>query len=411
MESILELLGKDTHLRRVASTNGGEYAGPCPFCGGSDRFRVWPNQDSGRWWCRQCGRNGDGIAYAVEVGRVSESEAYQLRHGKPAPMRAGPSMGVSGPRPSSQPEPCLPPSQVWQDRALAWSSAGADRLWGQSGQRALSWLRNRGLADETIRQAQLGYNSDDQYEDRELWGLDPGKPVYLPRGIIIPWFIGRHLWRVNVRRPVPPGGGPKYIGPAGSENGLYNADNLRVGKPAQLVEGELDALTVSQEAGDIVTPCATGSTAGSRTDRWIARLALSSVVLVSFDTDEAGEKAREWWLGNLANGRYWRPVIWKDANEMHQNGVNLRAWIAAGLGSDEAGDDQQTFPLVTVIPAPEAMVHGLALPHGHWKRLEDGAIRVEFSDAETLETCLMATKAVRESDYQSSAQECDAGTA
>lgn len=29
-------------LVRVSSSGQGEYAGPCPFCGGQDRFRVWP---------------------------------------------------------------------------------------------------------------------------------------------------------------------------------------------------------------------------------------------------------------------------------------------------------------------------------------------------------------------------------
>ena len=49
---LLELIGRDARLRKVASTRGGEYAGPCPFCGGRDRFRVQPRR--GRWWCRGC---------------------------------------------------------------------------------------------------------------------------------------------------------------------------------------------------------------------------------------------------------------------------------------------------------------------------------------------------------------------
>lgn len=37
-----------------------EYAGPCPWCGGRDRFRVWRGRDSG-YWCRRCGVAGDAI--------------------------------------------------------------------------------------------------------------------------------------------------------------------------------------------------------------------------------------------------------------------------------------------------------------------------------------------------------------
>ena len=41
--------------KKAATTNGGEYAGPCPNCGGSDRFRVWPVEKGGegRCWCRR----------------------------------------------------------------------------------------------------------------------------------------------------------------------------------------------------------------------------------------------------------------------------------------------------------------------------------------------------------------------
>ena len=74
-------------------------------------------------------------------------------------------------------------------------------------------------------------------------------------GVVIPWEIGGELWRVNIRRPV---GDPKYIGPAGCAMGLYNADALTAA-PAVLVEGEIDALTVGQAAGDLVTAVATGS--------------------------------------------------------------------------------------------------------------------------------------------------------
>lgn len=44
-----------TPLRKKAGTEGGEYCGPCPSCGGADRFIVQPNHPRGpRWMCRQC---------------------------------------------------------------------------------------------------------------------------------------------------------------------------------------------------------------------------------------------------------------------------------------------------------------------------------------------------------------------
>ena len=72
--SILEMLERHLGqgaLRRVASTNGGEWAGPCPLCGGQDRFRVWPTPREGKpgAWCRQCEISGDALAWAVRFAR------------------------------------------------------------------------------------------------------------------------------------------------------------------------------------------------------------------------------------------------------------------------------------------------------------------------------------------------------
>ena len=59
---ILVLLQSDgCSAKRVSGTKGGEYASPCPACGGKDRFRSWPAQ--GRYWCRGCGKKGDLIQY------------------------------------------------------------------------------------------------------------------------------------------------------------------------------------------------------------------------------------------------------------------------------------------------------------------------------------------------------------
>lgn len=154
------------------------------------------------------------------------------------------------------------------------------------------------------------------------------KKIWLPKGVVIPWTVKDDLWRVNVRRFE---GDPKYCGPAGSGNGLYNADGLKPGKPAILVEGELDALSIAQVAGDLVTPVATGSTGGSRRALWEVLLSLCSVVLIAYDADDAGDDAWKYWRDALPNARRWRPVF-GDANAMLQGGFDLRAWVLVGIG-------------------------------------------------------------------------------
>ncbi len=322
-EDLLALVQQATPLKRVSAHRGGEYHGACPFCGGTDRFRVQPERDF--WACRQCGKSGDRIAFLVEIGRLNPAEAYEARHSTEASLSPPPAPAL--------PETATPPTLTWQTRAWELVVQAQDALWSARGVRALAWLQRRGLTEANISRAGLGYQITDAWENRADWGLPPEadkadkpKPVWLPRGIVIPWFIGADLWRINIRRPA---GDPKYIGPAGFGNALYNADQILPEKPVVLVEGELDTLSLEQTAGDLVVPAATGSVTGARRARWIATLAIAPLVLIAFDADQAGDEARQYWLKVLPNSQYWRP-FWGDANAMHQ-GDSIREWVLAGL--------------------------------------------------------------------------------
>jgi|GEM_PF-3536021 len=48
---------------KISDKNGGEYACPCPWCGGNDRLRIFPNSIfGGNFFCRNCNIGG-GIAF------------------------------------------------------------------------------------------------------------------------------------------------------------------------------------------------------------------------------------------------------------------------------------------------------------------------------------------------------------
>ncbi len=67
---LLALAGRHTALQRVAASGGGEWAGPCPFCGGQDRFHVQPQAEGGgRWLCRGCtgGKWQDALEFGVRL--------------------------------------------------------------------------------------------------------------------------------------------------------------------------------------------------------------------------------------------------------------------------------------------------------------------------------------------------------
>ena len=50
--------------------------GPCPVCGGKDRFRFDNKEGRGTWFCNQCDtRAGDGLSLVANVTQLTLSEA------------------------------------------------------------------------------------------------------------------------------------------------------------------------------------------------------------------------------------------------------------------------------------------------------------------------------------------------
>jgi DNA primase len=332
---IVAVIGSDTHLTRVANTNGGEHAGPCPFCGGTDRFRVWPNSTrhhgKGRFWCRRCDESGDAIDYVRERDGLSYAGACGLlginrRSCPPSPARVRPATDNAS-----------RPSAVWRTRAERMVEGAADALWSSGGERPLAWLRQRGLGDATIRGARLGLNANTRWEPAGSWGVPEtpgrGRRVWLPSGIVIPWYVADDVQRLQVRRLE---GEPRYVGISGSGTPLYNGHRIKPATPVVLTEGVFDALVLRQEAGDICTPVATGSSAATGNATWTRALATASVVLIAFDADEPGDKGAARWLSVLSNAHRWRPY-WGDVCDMHRDAVDLRAWIQQGIDSVASG--------------------------------------------------------------------------
>ena len=125
----------------------------------------------------------------------------------------------------------------------------------------------RGLSDETIRKAALGYHPGAFRAPASQWG----RTIWLAQGIVIPWIIEGAIWRVTIRDDRVTEGNRRYLQVSGGSNGLYLAQSLLLKRQAVvLVEGEFDALSVAQECGDLVAVVATGTTKGSHTPRWVS---------------------------------------------------------------------------------------------------------------------------------------------
>lgn len=327
--NLIELISQYTPLKR----SGKSAYGPCPKCRGDDRLVAYPD----RFLCRICHpAYGDTIEFARWMHGLTFHQAVMWLTNNNPPTLSGATHIVAT---VSKPRPLLtPPSTIWQQRANAFITYAQSQLWQSENSPGLNYLTGRGLTGDTIKAAGLGYNPADITDKGEKWGLIAHKKIWLPAGVVIPWFIDDGLHRVNIRllhlRQNRNGRQLKYIGPSGwnGANPLYNTDSITPHKPVILVEGEFCALTIRQEADDLITAVATGSMNAAQAGRWIARLASVPLVLIALDAEPGkGDKAAKTWLDLLPNNTSrWRPLL-KDINDMHQAGLNVREWIKAAL--------------------------------------------------------------------------------
>ena len=333
--SLLNLLENDGGaLKRLAGTNGGEYGGACPWCGGVDRFRVWPEQNGGRYWCRNCGKAGDSIQYLRDKRGLSFADACRQLNFFPEKPR-------HEPRPAPvawEPKDAPAPPEAWQARARTFLDQAVSALWSREGEPMRAWLTHeKGLQEAITREACLGYNPADIYGPRAAWGLEPllkddgtERRQWIPAGLVIPLITGGAVHRLRIRRDAP-GDGPRYVIVSGSGTASMM---MHVDQAATIiVESELDALLLHQEAGDLAGIVALGS-AQAKPDTWTHEaLKAAALVLVSLDSDGAGAKAAWAFWPSTYNGKVkrWPSVKGKDASEARLNGLDLRSWVASGI--------------------------------------------------------------------------------
>ena len=326
---LLNILSHDGfNLLKTASTNGGEYAGSCPWCGGKDRFRVWPEQ--GRYWCRGCGKHGDAIDWLRERRGMSFLEACNELKFVPS---------LSSFKAKEKTEITLRerrnPSEMWQAQAVSHLEVFQDALWEDQGKPAREFLFDRGLNEETIKSAGLGWNVLDRFRERESWGLpseinDKGKlkKLWIPAGLVIPFIDMGNITRLRIRRTE---GEPRYILIPGSD---MRPMTWNLGRcAAVIVESELDGILLNQEAGDLAGVVAMG-TATAKPDR-VTHDALkkTEMILISLDSDEAGARASwKFWPETYGSKvKRWPCIKGKDPSEAMQNGLDLRSWIITGI--------------------------------------------------------------------------------
>ena len=235
--NLLDLASRDVKLKRAGSTSGGEFVGACPFCqDGTDRFHVWPNRKpKARYWCRICNARGDIIDYVRGTRGLDYKGAMEFL-GRPLdtlPRPAPLTPTAQKPKPDDEKK-----FLVWRELVGEFIIRCQEHLWMDIGKPARDYLHNRGLQDETIRRAMLGYNPRGQRVASE----------WAQRGITIPWTHDGELTHVSIRRPLKEE--PKYVSiecPVKPSKILFYVPGDR--QVLCIVEGEFDCLLLHQETG------------------------------------------------------------------------------------------------------------------------------------------------------------------
>lgn len=328
-------------LKRVASTNGGEYHGPCPFCGGEDRFAVWPRPRDGKnphMWCRSCGFSGDAVTFTMRYYGLKFIEACERINIRLPELQKA----AQAQRKPATPERPIATADVddsklchtesWQFGAWGFVLDAQAALQTDEARAARDYLTARGIDEATQKAAWLGYNATDKHLN---WGMD--KAAWLPAGIVIPWLQDGEIVRINIRR-MGDDVNRRYIQPAGGANALYGYGHIRPNQVVFMTEGEFDALLLKRVLAESFRRChdamlftvvATGSSAGARVIRHIQQLSLARGVVFAFDADEAGDQAAAYWAQALMGIPMVRarPPVGKDITDLYKAGFDILAWL------------------------------------------------------------------------------------
>jgi hypothetical protein len=296
------------------------------------------------WWkCYGCDAHGDAMELARRLNPgwsfrdaatwLAELVGIVTPSGRPAIRPRPRAARMPAKAPQWPPEQ---PSGLPLADALSATADAEQRLWTPEGRPALEYLRrDRGLRDEKIRAARLGYVDKLRLPKRD------GSGTWPVAGITIPWFDRVRLVLLKIRR-LGLFNGARYIEAFRDRPTIYPSPSvIRPDTPLGITEGEFDALLLGQELWELAAVVTLGSTSSTRPDPTILGMMLPAPVwYLATDADGSGNKAAETWI--YARARRVTPPAGKDWTEAYQAGIDLRRWWIEEVFADRFVHEERT---------------------------------------------------------------------
>jgi len=170
--NILDLYTEDMSVSPHRA--GAEYQGPCPGCGGTDRFCIYPAQGSekapgmGTYHCGHgkggngCGKGGDAIQYLIDFRGLSFRDACLVLG---VECGSGSAMSYKIPVPRHRPAQKFSAAErgypahvedpeLWSKKGLEFVDRCHEVLLGRP--KTINYLAGRGISITSIKKYRLG---------------------------------------------------------------------------------------------------------------------------------------------------------------------------------------------------------------------------------------------------------------
>ena len=297
--SLAAVIGRRVRLIK----RGREYIGLCPFHKEkTPSFNVV--EDKGFFHCFGCGVHGDVIGFTMQSRNLGFREAVEALAAE---------AGLELPKESAQERESAQRQVGLQQAMEAACVFFAEELWRPSGSAGLTYLRQRGLDDQTIRRFRLGFAPDGSSALKRALGEEIPEPLLFEGGLLrrrddgssYDYFRNRVMFPIGDRsdRVIAFGGRiigegqPKYLN--SPETPLFQKGRVLYGwaaaraaagkDPSVIVtEGYMDVIALHRAGfNTAVAPLGTALTEVQLEELW----KLAPEPVLCFDGDSAGERA------------------------------------------------------------------------------------------------------------------------